>query len=99
MRVTQTRMFGESDELVYDSERSDPFAGLPADYPCRTCGDPSDFEHGVERCDDQPCERLVAYIRLRRRRAKWAPGRLLTVEERKDACQKEHERGGTGRAI
>lgn len=41
---------------------SEPFDGLPGDYPCRTCGDPEDFEYGIERCDDEPCETLLEYF-------------------------------------
>jgi len=42
---------------------TDPFSGFPDDYPCRTCGDPNDFTHGLERCDDQPCEALIVWQR------------------------------------
>lgn len=39
----------------------DIYAGLDEDDPCRTCGHPEDFTDGVERCDDQPCEKKKAY--------------------------------------
>jgi len=39
----------------------DPFEGLADDYPCRKCGSVEDFTAGLERCDDQPCEELIAW--------------------------------------
>ena len=42
---------------------TDPFSGFPDDYPCRICGDPDDFTDGLELCDDQPCETLIAWKR------------------------------------
>ena len=34
-----------------------------ADSPCRTCGNVDDSVNGIERCDDQPCEKRLAYNR------------------------------------
>lgn len=71
-------------------EKDDPFASLPADYPCRACMPVSDFSNGMERCDDQPCEELEAWQQKRPPERGGANGSAPTETRFRHAIQAEN---------